>query len=42
MQHIFTAAKTKMGRTTPSTGPRVGHSWSKRFLCFPCWSTVAD
>jgi len=35
MQHIFTAAKTKLGHTKPSTGlhaahgSRVGHSWSR-------------
>ena len=28
MQDTFAAAKTKLGRTKPSTGPRVGHGWS--------------
>jgi len=40
MQDTFTTAKTKLGRTKPSTGPWVGHSWPRPIVLntrMPSW-----
>ena len=35
----FTTAKTQLGRTKPSTGPRVGHSWTSTTVA-KSWSVI--